>query len=88
MQNVKLLERLIGQGFIEGATPEAIVAYLEGLTDDDGNPAPIADAQTRVDIVGAKKRIPELGAAELRSMGGRNVVRAAFGLPAIQPTEP
>lgn len=69
---LRFLERVIGQAFQEGATVEAIDAYLatQGVTDPD-------IWRARVE---ARKITPLLGAIELRHLGGRDQFRTIFGL--------
>lgn len=72
----RYLERLVGSAITEGASPDAIDAVL---VSDGGviHPDFIRTLACR------KKTLPSLGAGELQALGGRDALRARFGLSPI-----
>ncbi len=72
------LSRLVGQAYREGATAEAIDAYLllQGIKD----PAAIRSS------VESRKTLPFLGEQELKNLGGQDTFRALFAIaPEVAP---
>jgi predicted P-loop ATPase len=68
------LVRFVGTAIAEGATADAIAAYLIAQ-----GAATQPDVIT--DIAARRRRLPTLGRGELTLLGGRDAIRAALGLP-------
>lgn len=75
------IKRLIGQAIVEGASEEAIDAYIAGMG--------VKDFQKyRLQVMGQSK-LPKLGEGELLKLGGVATFRALFGLaPATNDVAP